>query len=330
MADFAFIYPYGTRKAFEGSPEAFCVSTCVVIRPIRCIRMLQSGERVASRFRKSYAGLQLEKKYKKGVKEVIYRGRHASCRNGELFMKGDDDTNPWIRGVAGLLAIVLAVTSIQPIIKTLFGSESGQSILDIQLKNVPVFAVTDETGRPFLEETEDHSRRSGYFFLRPTDAQQYLESIKSPEMNAQVRAVSLTEAEKYILQKPAKKQVPEDFTLFPDEHEARLARDITDGQFTKVFGAKAVPLFYVDRLAIEGDNDEGAFYPLFFEKEKLDKYLEGLNSRGTKSGISEADVQVIELQQTIREIRAGTNPRLQRVVFMPLDESLKFVRESAS
>lgn len=206
-------------------------------------------------------------------------------------------------------------------------TDSGDEFVDYQLSKVPVFTVTDTTGRPFLAETDDHRLRQGYFFVQPADAQRYLERVKNDNTNAKVLAISLNEAVKFLDTKstPAK-SIPERFDLFPDEHEVEIAQEITDGAFQKAFGPSAVPLFYVDGLGIKDSKEDATVFPLFFEKEKLDETVETLKKKDSETTISLKDLQVIDLKQTIKEIRTGGNPKLDRVVFVPLSESLKAMK----
>lgn len=203
-------------------------------------------------------------------------------------------------------------------------SDSGDSVVDYQLSKVPIFTVTDATGRPFLAETDDHRLRVGYFFIQPADAQRYLERVKADNNDAKVLTIGLNEAFKFLDTRatPAK-SVPERFDLFPDEHEVQIAEEVTAGAFQKAFGRSGVPIFYVDGLGIKDSKEEATVFPLFFEKEKLDETIETLKKQDPKATVDLKDMQVIDLKQTIKEIRAGGNPKLNRVVFVPLTESLK-------
>lgn len=210
-------------------------------------------------------------------------------------------------------------------------SDVGTNRLEAQLSRVPIFTVTDANGRPFMSETEDGRLRRGYFFVQPADAQKFLENISADNDDAKVLTISLSEAYKFLDGKPVpSKSVPERFELFPDDHELELAQAVTGGNFEKVFGKYSVPIFYLDGLGIQESKQGGTVYPLFFEKEKLDETVKTLKKNDPSAELDPKDVQVIDLRQTIKEIKAGSNPRLNNVVFVPLEESLAKLRKSAT
>lgn len=242
----------------------------------------------------------------------------------------DDSTSPVIRVGAAVLIAGFLLGSFLPVFDALRSSDSGtsQALLDSQLSRIPVFTVTDDTGRPFLTETDDHRFRRGYFFVQPADAEDFLQKVKEDNPDAKVLAVGLDKAAKFLFSKstPAK-SIPETFELFPDDEQASIAQKITDGAFEKTFGKYGVPIFYVDGLAVKDDKAGTPVYPLFFEKSKLDEALSNLKKNEPQSSLSETDLQVIDLSQTIKEIRAGANPRLNQVVFVPLTDSLEELKK---
>lgn len=198
--------------------------------------------------------------------------------------------------------------------------------LNAQLSKVPVFTVTDMSGRPYLSETEDGRLRRGYFFVKPADAQLFLERVSSDSADAKVLTISLNEAYKFLGSKSASaKSIPERFELFPDDHQLAIAQEVTGGAFEQVFGKNGVPIFYIDGLGIkEGmDDNDKTIYPLFFEKEKLDETINNLKKSNPNASIDLKDVQVIDLEQTIKEIRTGANPKLNNVIFVPLSDALR-------
>lgn len=232
---------------------------------------------------------------------------------------------------ASLLAVGLLATTLLPLTSALRNglSDSGNTAVQAQLSRVPVFAVTDETGRPFLTEAPDGLSRTGYFFVKPQDAERFVTTVG--ESGARVIAVGLDEALKYVDRRVPAKSLPERFELFPDGSELALAQKLSDGAFERVYGKGAVPLFYLEGLAVQSDKESVPVFPLFFEKEKLDEMVASLRKSEPKSQLDVKNAEIIDLKQTIREIRAGSNPRLERVVFVPMVEaSEKFKQLSAA
>lgn len=237
-------------------------------------------------------------------------------------------SNNVIRLVAGLLAGGFLFSSLGPVIGTFTGGQKeSETIVDAQLRRVPLFTVTDSTGRPFLSESEDHKLRQGYFFIQPADAENYLRNIQKDTDDAKVLAIGLDEAVKYLdVRNTPAKSIPEKFDIFPDTHELEIASTATAGAFQKQFGNEGVPIFYLDGLAVRDDKNGTSVYPLFFEEEKLEEALSNLKVSNPKSEISLNDMQVTELKQTIRELRVGANPRLKNVVFVPLSDSMNTLK----
>lgn len=247
-----------------------------------------------------------------------------------ITMENDSSGVSLATRIGAVITVVgLVVTTFLPAVGVFRNAvtDSGDSLVDYQLSKVPIFTVTDASGRPFLAETEDHRLRLGYFFVQPADAESYLERVKAENADAKVLTIGLNEAVKFLDTKstPAK-SIPERFNLFPDEHEADIAQQVTDGAFQKAFGPSGVPIFYVDGLGIKDSKEDATVFPLFFEKEKLDETIATLKKRDPSSTVDVKDLQVIDLRQTIKEIRTGGNPKLNRVVFVPLTESLKAMK----
>lgn len=245
------------------------------------------------------------------------------------------------RVVAGLLIAGLIATSGIPIFSAISnlatgsaptGSALTKADVSEKLRRVPLFAVTDETGRPYMSESADARSRVGYFFVSPSDADKFLDAVRQSTVQgegglARVRVVSLEDAIPYVLQRPrggGKNGVPERFELVSDKVEAELADVMTDGKFQKTF-KKGVPLFYVDSLGLEGKDSEGPVIPLFFEKEKLDSFLK--QARDSGNPIQDEQVQIIDLLQTVRELREGANSGLKRVILFPMDSALQSLNE---
>ncbi|CDF32139.1 unnamed protein product [Chondrus crispus] len=249
----------------------------------------------------------------------VSRRSQCSQQNATIRM-ADDSTEVSLPIKIGALLVVAGfiITAFLPaagVIKNAL-TDNGDNVVDYQLSKVPVFTVTDASGRPFLSETEDHRSRLGYFFIQPADAELFLNRVKNENADAKVLTVGLNEAVKYLDSKPrSSKSIPETFSLFPDEHESQIAQDITDGAFQRNFGPSGVPIFYVDGLALKEDKEGQAIIPLFFEKEKLDETLETLKKQSPEIVIEMKDLQVIDLNQTIKEIRTGGNPKFNRIAF---------------
>lgn len=249
----------------------------------------------------------------------------------------DDDekkkvTAPQI--LAGGLITILVASSVLPLVtgvKSLFSSQStNETFLQEKLSRVPVFAVTDSTGRPFLSEVNDGRLRQGYFFVQPADASAFLDKVRSTPGNegdgtdARIIAVGMNDVIKFLdgSSISPSKSIPERFQLFPDDHQVDLAQTFSGNKFRSLYGENAVPVFYVDGLAFKDDKTGGTVIPVFFEKEKLDEAVANLKKSNPNVTISENDLEIMDFLQTVRELRTGTDSRFGRIVYVPLSDAL--------
>lgn len=316
------------------SISGFCMSNMVVMNPSRVrTKALIAGCRTPVAF-PSFRGLS------------SLRGRFLSmipprnsycprCSPPRMSSSETGNNNLGVRVIAGVMLIGLIASSFLPVSGILRNSFSnnGEVLAETKLHKVPVFTVTDGEGRPFLVESDDHLSRRGYFFVDPRDAEGYLERVKQDTTDAKLLPVGLDEALNYVMKRKGNaKQVSERFTLFPSEREVNIAREVTNNLFAATFGNDAIPLFYVEGLAFADASGETstAVYPVFFEKETLDKTLAALQQNDPASLKNLGEVQVTDLMQTVKEIKAGTNPRLERVVFLPMENSLKSLQSTAA
>lgn len=306
----------------------------------------------------------------------------AAPRTGGLMMqaggggkKKDGSTaSPLVRGVTAFLLAAFLAGSFVPFLPTLTAFIKGDaagtatSVLEARLRKVPVFAVTDGEGKPYLTVDEAAATAAGvggrgspsggavgYFFLDVADASAYLDAVR-----AQLPADEATAATSPILfpvgldealtfTAPASSTAAaaarrangvgasERFVLRPSAGEAATAEALTGGAFAARFGADAVPLFYIDGLAVvnepsDGGAPGGTVYPLFFRKAELDAYVAAAEARDA-AGVAAVradgrlEVRVVDLSDVVAEIRRGGGGRLGQVVFSPPADSVAFMQQ---
>lgn len=263
-------------------------------------------------------------------------------------MRSDDasNTSNVLRIGAGLLLAGFIFSSILPLFNAGSSGPAGTKLLENKLSRVPVFTVTDSTGRPYLTETGDGKLRVGYFFVQPSDADRFLEKVRTTDQStassspgstgfdindAKVLAISVDNVIGYLETsssgsiRPAK-SVPEKFQLFPDDHQFDVAQQLSNGKFKDAYGEKGVPVFFMDGLAFKDEATGGKVLPVFFEKEQLDKAITDLKQSNPDALISEEDLQIMDFLQTIKEIRAGADPRFQKIAFIPLNDAVNTLK----
>lgn len=241
-------------------------------------------------------------------------------------MTEEASTGSIVRIVAGIMVAGLVISSILPLTGVLKNAvtDNGSTLVQEKLSKVPIFTVTDSTGRPYLSEENSGRLRRGFFFMQPADAEEYLQTVQKDTTDAKVLVIGLDNALNFVQNKGmSAKSVPEQFELFPDGHQLKLAQELTNGKFGKTFGKTAVPVFYLDGLAVKDDTGTGTVIPLFFEKEKLDESFTNLQKSEPSTDLQMSDVHIVDLFQTIEEIRSGGDTRFNRIVFIPLTEAIK-------
>lgn len=263
--------------------------------------------------------------------ELLTFGKGDEGNSGcKTIPKMQSNTSLTTRILAGVLVAGLVLSTLLPFagsFKNAF-TDSGEILVNDKLSHVPAFTVTDSTGRPYLSESNDGRARLGYFFVQPSDAENYLKRVKNDNADAKILAIGMDEALKFLqVYSSSAKSVPERFELFPDSHEYELAQEFSQGRFRKMFGESGVPVFYMDGLAFRDDKSGNTTVPLFFEKERLDEAFENLKKNDPTSSLDQKDLQIADFLQTIKELRAGGNSQFTRVVYIPLSDSLKMLQE---
>jgi len=233
---------------------------------------------------------------------------------------------------------------------------ASTSVLDARLRKVRVFAVTDGEGKPYLTVDEAAATAAGvgggngaataartpgavgYFFLDVADAGAYLDAVRA-QLPADEAAsatapvlfpVGLDEALAFTApssssaataaRRASNVGISERFILRASAGEAVAASALTGGEFNARFGADAVPLFYIDGLAVVGEEGGSTVYPVFFRKSELDAYVAAAEARDA-AGVAKVraegrlETRVVDLTDVVAEIRRGGGgaPRAGRV-----------------
>ncbi|GAB0496408.1 hypothetical protein MMPV_007720 [Pyropia vietnamensis] len=297
-----------------------------------------------------------------------------TMQTGGRGKKEGSKVSPLFRGVTVFLLAAFLLGSFVPFIPTITAFIKGDastatSVLEARLRKVPVFAVTDGEGKPYLTVDEAAATAAGvgggsgaaagggavgYFFLDVADASAYLDAVRAqlPADEAAAsspilfpvgldEALSFTAPASFTAASAVRRAngvgASERFVLRPSAGEAATAEALTGGQFTARFGADAVPLFYIDGLAVvdepaDGGSPGGTIYPLFFRKAELDAYVAAAEARDP-SGVAAVradgrlEVRVVDLLDVVAEIRRGAGGRLGQVVFSPPADSVAFMHQ---
>lgn len=238
-----------------------------------------------------------------------------------LSMKVDERKSPLTTAGVWIIIGGIVLTSFLPafnIIQQAFTQKDNEAYVETILSPIPVFTVTDETGRPLLRDLGEAKGSQGYFFVDPTDAIDYKAGI-AEELHGKIVVIGLDEAIKFVEGKADTRQAgkKEAYEIVGNAKEQALARSIVGAGAFK----RGVPLFWVEGLAF-GDKNNKSLYPLYFEKEALSETLAKAQKQGLN--VDTASIQVSDLMQTVKEIRIGGDERLQSVVLLPVQKALQY------
>uniref|UniRef100_A0A7S1EUH9 Uncharacterized protein n=1 Tax=Timspurckia oligopyrenoides TaxID=708627 RepID=A0A7S1EUH9_9RHOD len=244
---------------------------------------------------------------------------------------GGSGESPNRKNLGAIFALGLfLVSSILPLVGAIRGGSSALQPQEIsqRLDKIPVFSVTDSEGKPFLTDYAESSGstvREGLFYLDPAEAEQQLVLIKKQGYeDARVLPVSLKEAlnfvEHPIVDKATKKA--DEFRIQPKQLEIDAASTLLGRQFSD-----GVPLFYMDGLAINRNNDQ--IYPVFFNYEELEKFVSKLkDDPKNKEFLEKQTVNIIGLNAVLREMRAAPsgNSAIRQMILYPPEEGIQYLK----
>ncbi|MEB3213629.1 MAG: Tic22 family protein [Leptolyngbyaceae bacterium] len=209
-----------------------------------------------------------------------------------------------------------------------------------QLRHVPVFTVTDESGSPLVSEVsaEDDVPPVTQVFISQADAEAFISGLSEadPELASSVRvtAVSLGRIYEVALQG----QEPDsrlEFIFVPQESQVQSAVTIIqEGTEETVEEFSGVPLFTA--RSVESDSDEFGYLtiqqgdrevvPMFFTSEDLQSLLSQI-SQNQPELASTLEEHVVRLEDLIFTLETSDNTDLQQIQLIPSSETLRYIQE---
>lgn len=228
--------------------------------------------------------------------------------------------------IVGILAFGFLFGALFPLInnglrvgtagKEMSGAATGmkQKELDSRLSKVPAFAVTDDSGKPYVAEIEGQNR--GFFFLDPDAAETYASRVR--ELNKAgasvgVRPTTLDAAIKYVKESQSKQ---DPFEIVPISEQVKVAEAIKSPDTCDIcWGTegvkKKVPVFWVEGLGLQAEDSTSIVTPVFFDQSDAAKFWKQINPD------KEPKIEVFDLSALIKKMKKGGTMEFRKVSFYP-------------
>lgn len=207
---------------------------------------------------------------------------------------------------------------------------TGLSVSE-KLSQVPVFAVTNASGQPYLANTDGSGSQVGYIFFSHLDALNMLKDMqKNPgASDARVYIMGLDKAYEMVKAKPTPsgirgsggEELTMVFRFFPDSRQVKHAQGLLRKLRIKQ-PIDGVPVFVAKGLTVRKGSD--TVVPLFLTKEDVDAAWAKLHGND-KSLPSSATIEVGNLLYIIQQMESGDHPDLRRLGFFAPRASVEYV-----
>ncbi|KAK4529780.1 hypothetical protein CCYA_CCYA02G0637 [Cyanidiococcus yangmingshanensis] len=221
----------------------------------------------------------------------------------------------------------------------------SRKTLDEKLAQVPVFAVTNESGQPFLAAME-RGTQVGLIFFDPSDAMKMLEDLKRSSgkeaEDARIFVMGLDRAFEMVKSKPQPSglrgprgdELKMVFRFYPNQQQVEHARSLA--RKTKQPPVRGVPCFVAKGLTLRKGKE--FVIPVFLDKRDLEDAWSRL--RQDMSDLPKhPEVEVGDLIEVILRLEeAAKNPKsldekelqdIRRVAFFPSSKSVEFMKQES-
>lgn len=241
---------------------------------------------------------------------------------------------------AGLVAGVIACNGVMPNLRrpnfgtpapAVAASKFSKKSVSEKLSQVPVFAVTNASGQPYLANMDGSGSQIGLIFFSHDDALNMLKDMqKNPgASDARVYIMGLDKAYEMVKSKPTPsgirgpsgEELTMVFRFFPDSKQVKIAENFLRKSRIRQ-SVEGVPVFVAKGLSLRKGSE--SVVPLFLTKEDLDAAWAKL--RDTNKDLpAHASIEVGNLLFIITQMEKGEHPELRNLGLFAPRASVEYV-----
>merc|ERR1712216_982669 len=214
------------------------------------------------------------------------------------------------------------------IINTANSSKFSKKNLSQKLSQVPVFAVTNATGQPYLANNSN-GEQIGLIFFSEEDALAMLKSMQKTHqaLEARIYIMGLDKAYRMVtsnaspsgIQGNLGQELKMVFRFYPDQKQIKHANTLKN--FNPMENFKGVPVFVADGLTIRRGKEE--IVPIFLTKEDLEESWSTMCRHNPDQPLK-PKILVSSLLELISKMEKNPEDYVS-FGFFPPSESVKFV-----
>eukprot|EP00871_Galdieria_phlegrea_P005841 jgi/Galph1/744/GphlegSOOS_G5456.1 len=218
----------------------------------------------------------------------------------------------------------------------LAASTKVKRTLKAKLSQVPVFAVTNSAGQPYLVEDSKDRIQKGYIFFSPQDAIKMIDRIKKANSteDIHIHVIGLDKAYEMVSSPPKSAGLKDEegkdllmtFLLYPDSSQLQKARELVRKENKKA-SFDGVPVFVARGLTLKKGDESNV--PVFLDKDDLEEAWKKL--RESDSSLPTRPViEIAEFVQLLKEMERDGNGELQNLGFFASRKSIDWIRNQQS